>query len=337
MIMERRRFIATVVAAIGASQSRCLVADVPGGEGKSSTPVDTEWGRFSPLQRIQRLELKQYPMGVNFDPIAEMVVAAAQFYCANARCDQGAEALGKSVEMVTPDQVVSVYEQIYGRELTPAEKFDHARKLEVIDPRTNRILVSPTAIHADVVDQGKTLPQNIRRFEPKDYETILLKSVLIHAFTHPRASRERLATPRIPIEGTDFTITGVMGFTFTGVSSNGSGGYITGLNEAFTEYESIVVKRKTGDYLSTEGYAEGVKLVVMLNQASKIAPEQFKDYYEGQKNLIKLLSKWGSIRNPNRPAVDAALQAMVIIALRVDYPHLLSQDRATAEIIKLLG
>lgn len=334
--MERRRFFMTALATASVSSARCIVTDAPRRETKSDLPTAAEWGNLSPLRRIQELELKRFPQAAGLEPHSELVKAVAQFYCANARCTDGADNVTATVEIVTPDHIVRTIEDIFSRPLTAAEKDMFAKWLEVIDPRTGKVLISPAAISADVADTQRTAPQNVERVKPKDYETIVQKSVLMHAFTHLRASKEKVLVPIMPVEGRNFIITGMEGFVFTGVQRNGKPGFMTGFLEALTEYESIVMKQKTGDYASTTNYAEGVKLVSLLNQAAKIPPEQFKEYYEGQKKFHELLAKWGGLRRfameGGLTNEEAALQAAVIIALRVELPQALSQEKAITAI-----
>lgn len=307
---------------------------------KASPDTLAPWRSLSSLERIRRLETKQYPQTSEFNTIDELVEATARFYCEVVRCKLSAETLRSRVSFVTVDQMIAKAEQDWGGVLPNEDRERVSTVLERVSTNNGLILVNPQNIDTNLEAIKRNQPGLERSVGNRDLRIIYYKSILFHAYTHTQASSEAISFPpiRLPaiLDTEVHTLNKFLNFEGRRLST-GQTVYITGSGEAMTEYiAKFRVGLKTSIHLSPALYGEGAGYIDSLNQEAKISAEVFTEYYSGAKTTRELLRKWAGIQNPRNPDESRAIHGLVTIGLRVMLPDLVSQDITNATIRQLL-
>lgn len=296
-----------------------------------------DWLTLDPKERINRLELKQYPNFTDFSSETELINACAQFYCRALRCSPSA--LTTKVLFVDTPRILEEIEFDNQRKLTEEEREEHGSKTtEMVSDSRGLILINKDNLQREA---NKFLEQNRnnKEIEGRDAYTIFLKSVLFHAFSHANVSKEEITFNDITVLGQTPTIYNRLGsgFVFLGKSADGSQLFQNGGDEALTDYLGTVIGQETGTYVAGSAYKSGVRLVEMLNLRANIPIVEFIDYYTGRRPKKELFRRWGAIKNPTQPDEQAALAVLLTIGLRVNNPEDITQDQAVSKVNQLLG
>lgn len=293
-----------------------------------------EWQNSLPTERITRLELKQHPSYRNFDPTQEMISATADYYCAREQCSS--DTLKKSVSLTNTQRIIEEIEFDNGRPLTTEERELYGKETtEMFGVKRRLVLINQQNL---AVESTKIGPRSTEELRGRDPYAVMLKSTLIHAYTHSIAEKEGFPIGEIIIPGpipTTYDRIGA-GFVFFGRWADGTPVSLGGGDEAITEYIATSIGQDTGGYLSGSAYTSGVRLVEMLNLRAGIPIEDFKDYFTGRKPKRELFRRWGALKNRVNPDEQSALAALAVIALRVNYPQNVTQEQAVTSINDLL-
>lgn len=304
----------------------------PPGVVKTVIPAETrikilgeDWVRLTPQERISKLEFKSYPDIPNFDPREELKLSTAQFYCEATKCKISPEEMANNISFVAPSRFLEEAQKDVGRNYTQEEiEFTLNTRLEMVN-KDNKSFINVDFYKRTLKELREHNPEAVRQLEPRDFETVVEKSLFIHIYSHMNQTEEMYSFDRfslvIPSKDGPIKIPSINrlnGFTFEGVREDGSPVFINGAKEAITERTSVIIGRKTSYISFASGYNDGAILVDMLNKKSGISDEEFLEYANGTRSIDELLGRWGAIKNPSKPDKKAAILALGSIGLYVD-------------------
>lgn len=302
----------------------------------SDEQLKETWQKISPKERIKRLEFKQYPRFSDFDSTQEMILASAQYFCSVTGCF--AENLTNKVIFADAERIIEEIEVDNGRKLTAEEREKYGRGVvEMVGSKRGFILINEANLRKET-NKFIQQPDAAGELEGRDAFNVMLKSTIFHAYTHTIVNKEGFPFEQIIIQGQVPVAYDKLdeGFTFFGKRADGIKVAIGGGDEAITDYIGTAIAQDTGPYVSGSGYTSGVKLIEMLNLKAKITVADFIGYYTGKKPKRELFRRWGALKNPANPNEQAALAALLIIGIRVDYPQDITQEQAVVKINTLL-
>lgn len=279
------------------------------------------WKNLPAFDRIQKLEAVDYPKVPNFDPLSELTLAAAQFYCEETKCKKSPSEIRKNVFFLSENVFLQELERELGRSLTPSEKQkEESERVEIVT-RDSQILVNRKAFRLFVEAVIGDQPRPVDNRQKKEIEATVMKSMLFHAFSHISGTKRvynfspfslTIGRIRVPEIGR------LEGFKFIGRQENREQFYIKGADEAITDLAAMTIGGRTGVYISPQRYSEGAGIVQELNRRSGISRDEFLQYVNGEFPQEKLLQKWGALKNPLNPDEKAAILALASIGLYVD-------------------
>lgn len=295
-----------------------------------------DWLRLSSKERIKKLEFKQYPKFSDFDATSEMMRATVQYYCSMLGCSF--ENMLSKVSFVDTQRIIQEVEFDMERKLTDEERKRHGEEtVEMFSIKRGLILISKDHLKREV-DKFLAQPDSSKALGGSDPDAVMLKSVLFHAYTHANADRRGFPISPITIPSQiPITLDRLdEGFVFFGQRQDGRKVFLSGGNEAITDFISVAIGQETGLMMSSPLYTPGVRLVEMLNMRARIDLSEFMGYYFGQRPKRELFRRWGGIKNPLQPDEQAALATLITIALRVNHPQDITQEQTLAKINELL-
>lgn len=291
-------------------------------------PAESAWQNLSARDKINRLELKQYPSIPNFDTSKELRSATAQFYFETTKYKINPEEMAANIFFVSPSKFLEEAQKDAQR--------DGGKPLsqeEIEDTLTSRLeMVSKdnhSFINIDLYKKSLKLlkdhnPEVVKQLGNRDFDTVVEKSVYLHIFSHMTQTKKPysfngfsiiIPSQNGPIRVPDMNQ--LIGFDFKGLREDGSSPvYINGAKEAVTEITAIIVGKKGGGYISiVDRYADGALFINMLNEKSGISDEEFLEYANGTRSIEDLFKRWGSIKNHANPDKKAAILALATVGL----------------------
>ncbi len=298
------------------------------------------WERLSSASRIKLLEAKDYPSISNFYPDKELYRATAEYYCQEAICRGDPLEMAQKVSIVNSARIQEEVERENGRKLTEEEKKKYVDGTVETVPLKNKAVLFHDVVLDRVANKIRGRSQVMTELGNLDLMTVLKTSLLFHGYSHYNCTTESFEI--IPIVLADrsgnvlSTINRIRGFTFEGINFRGQPIFHSGGTEALTEYNGVLVGQEIGPYLSPDEYSSGFAIVDQLNLASKLNPMVFKEIYAGKRPIKELLNYWGSLKNPNNPDHNAALQVLLRISFRVKESTLYTQEETLQEIEDIL-
>ena len=286
------------------------------------TPDSREiWQRLPAFDRIKKLEAVDYLNIPSFDPVNELTLAVAQFYCEETKCKKSPDEIKNSVFFLPENVFVQELERELGRNLTSSEKQKEERERVEIVTRNDRILVNRKAFTLFVETAISNQPRPVDDRQKKEIEAIVMKSVLLHAFSHVNGTKRAydfspfsLIVNRVRVP----EIGRLDGFKFIGRQESGQSFYIKGADEAITDLVAMIIGARTGVYISPQQYSEGAGVVDQINRRAGILPGEFVRYANGELSQERFLQKWGALKNSSNPDRKAAIMALASIGLYVD-------------------
>lgn len=293
-----------------------------------------EWSKLSAIEQIDRFEYNKIPKAREFDKTRALIQAVAQLYCQSIRCQATPEDLVSAVSFVSRDELIFHLEKENNRKFSEEEKRDEAAsQLEVVTHYDgDRVLINDELFTQVLEDIRINQPEILQKLDGRDLPTVVLKSLLIHAFTHVNRSKDSLAfdgfSVKLPRSPGPINFDMMDGFKIIGVQSDGLPAYMTGADEAITEYAAIVIGKEAGVYLSlVPEYHDGAVLVGIMNQRAGIRDEEYLQYVDGERPLEDFLARWGSLtQNSAIPKEKNAILILATIGLRVH--NAISQQEA---------
>lgn len=285
--------------------------------------AESLWQNISARERINSLELKQYPPIPNFDSSKELRSATAQFYLETTRYKINPDEMAANIFFVSPPRFLEEAQKDAGRQFSKEEIDDTLNfRLEMINTTTNQSFIN-IDLYKKILELLKTHnPEVVKQLGIRDFDTVVEKSLYLHIFSHMTQTEEMYSFDGFSLKGGNLNVPSVdklIGFTFQGVREDGSPFFINGAKEAITERTAIIVGKKSGDYISFGSfYSDGAILIDMLNEKSGINDEEFIEYAKGIRPIDELFERWGSIKNRANPDKKAAIMALATIGLYVD-------------------
>lgn len=280
-------------------------------EPAATISPEAAWASLEPLERIKKLELKQYPEIPNFDSLAELTKAAAEFYCQSTNCTSSPQELIERVGFVTFEFFKTVIEQDIGRNLTGEEEKKAKDALNyIVSSKTKReIFWNLEALKTDVTNVS---PEAIAKLEGRDLQTVIYKTVLLQGFFLLERSREE-ADYSIDTSILGKLKVSVRGFDLYGQRSDLSSAQTLFASEAFALFFTRrAVDEEMGPLISLHRSSrEAADLIEKINQQSNLTTEELLIFFRGQRSIRALLKIWG------QGDEEKGLLAMVIIGLRV--------------------
>lgn len=320
-----------IVLGLGSLLGAKCVPNIPFEGNRQETWAS--WTNLSPPIRIQRLELKQYPKVEGFKPLTELIRVSAQFYHQETKTAFTPEDLQSRVVLTDPEGLVRAYETGHGKPLSDKVKAEIQSYQEIVTPKDRKVYLNTVALDNTAEKAPQEQPDLVKELGKKDYYTVNLKSVLMHAFSHVEQSNEYIDTPLVLIPGTDYVLTALDGFVLSLKHRiDGTPGFLNGGNEAMTEYHGHIIAQRSGVALANMRYGQGALLLDKLNKAAGLNFDQYRKYYIAELQGIDLFKQWGSIKDPVNPDLLQALYSFIVIALRVNNPGSISQDAALKQI-----
>lgn len=300
--------------------------------------AETDWRNLSSNERIQRLEFKRYPNYKDFDPTKELVSSTAEYFCSIVGGTTG-DLINKTL-FVDSQRIIEEIEFDNNKQLTVTEKERYGKETVELHGIKRDI----TLINADNVarETNKVLQQSdtVERLKGRDAYTILLKSFLLHGYTHSIIRKDGVPIQEIVVQPQNPITFNRLdgGFVFVGKRTDGSTVLARGANEAITDYIATAIGQETGLYANVSTYAAGVTLIDILNMRAGVSVEDFMNYCttKGSGSQKDLLRRWGALKNPKSPDEQAATLALFRIGLRVDNYGNTTQEQTLAEINGLL-
>lgn len=299
----------------------------------------TEWSRFTPLERIQRLERKQGPKTPGFDPFKELAFAVAEFYCHETACsNKSPQAIARDVILLPTDQFVARINdeslKYAGKPLTAQELGDTRQKRLETVTLDNQVLINK-GLFDTVVAKTRSSPEVVRQLNGGNLETTMLKSVLFHAFSHTNQTREQLDIPPIFLRAgsTTFVYNKMRGFQILGATPDGKPTSINS-HEPPTELIGAILATRTGNYLAVEpAYYAAAQYMNTLNGRAKISHPEFFDYANGKRPLREFLERWSQLKKGD-PDIKTGAVLLAIIGLYLQGAY--SEQEMVKQVDKIL-
>lgn len=213
----------------------------------SDERLETEWKRLSAKDRITRLELKHYPKVSAFDPNRELFRAVSQYYCEDGLCNKPSTQLERSVITANTKRVIDEIELDQGRRLSEGEEKKLGDEtIEMVGIKSGLVLINQERLQKEVEGVINNNPSLVTRLEGRDLYTVMLKSVLFHAFTHGNADKSYFDITPIGVISTKSATFDKVGdgFVFSGRRLTGEPVYVLGADEAMTEYVAVFKGQK---------------------------------------------------------------------------------------------
>lgn len=282
---------------------------------------ENEWISLSALEKIQNLERRRYPTIEHFDPVKEMILATAQFYCEQTICRISPEETVSGTFFVDSEGFINQFQKRVGRNLTEAEKERELRQRLEFVTDTNQIFINEP-FYQQLIHDFSRLPT---RGQPVDIDTAMgfTKSLFLHAFSHTNSTNERVSFEAFSIRlprGIGANLTHLEGFDIIGEFIEGGAGpfYIKGAEEAKAELNAVIIGERSGGYLSiVPEYSAGLSLIKSVNRRANISDQEFLEYVSGDRPLREFLRRWGSLKNRFQPDEKAAVMALAVVGIRV--------------------
>lgn len=307
---------------------------IPEAIATSIITPEIEWSSLPALEKINRLEFKQYPLIPDFNPRNELISSVAQFYCEQTVCQKKADDMARNVFFVDPNELIPQLEKENDRKYTEDEK-ENERKTRLEITRENGNAYVNSELFNNIVETVKTNnPELLKQLKGRDLETFLLKSLLFHTYSHVNESHKTNEfepfSLSLSYEPGLISFGKLVGFKFYGQKKDGTPAYLIGASEAATELAAIIIGTKTSGYISiNRDYEGGADFIQTLNRKAGVSNAEFLEYYHGNKPINDLLRRWSSKGNEKD-----SVMALATIALRVD--GLASQKDAEAAINRFL-
>lgn len=334
-LINRRQLLKGTVWTLGG-----LTAAVAFGCEETPKLTRERWEVLPAVEKIKTLEARgldpaKYEIKV-FNPRQELTGAVVAFYCEQTKCLRSPQEMAANVSVLDSEKFLQELEKDEGRVLPPQERED--KRVNLLEKTTisDQVLLNWPAVETYVRNLPIRQPEIRGQVAPADLKTVVVKSLLFHAFTHANAVERVFEFEPFSIEigpagSIDFNA--MRGFRFE-VEQNGRRGFINGANEAFTELVARQIGLKTVIYLTAnERYARGANLLAEMTTRAGLGPTELIRY-NNELPLEQLLGKLGRLKNPTNPDQDAAVLALSALALYVD--GLFSFDNAKGLIEKFL-
>lgn len=243
-----------------------------------------------------------------------VVLDTASFYCERTKCHKTPEEMAINVFFVGTEDFTRHLEGELGHKLGEKERRqEEMTRLEI------------TTGQGQIFINERLFEEVLRR--PQDYlpleatRRVIAESLLIHAFSHVNSTKQeykfspfslRIGRIGVPELGT------LRGFKLVGRQEDGRPYYLTGADEAITEFTARIIG-KEGRYISlVKNYSDGGDLIEQLNKRAGISSWEFLQYANGNFPQQKLLQRWGALKNHSSPDEKAAVMALAVIGLRAE-------------------
>lgn len=282
----------------------------------------SQWKQLSPLERIRNLEAKNYASIPDFQPKRELILASAQFYCQETKCKRPAKDITEDVYFLPPEEFLLKVEEELGRRANQWQDVYYRHSVLEITSQNGLIFINRNVLN-NTITELKNFPAITDALDGRDFEAVLLKSILFHSFAHANGSQEITNFPPflLPFSlGTPILIERMKGFRFVTRQADGTETFVGGANEAITELTATYLANRTGKYLSPGGfgsYASGASFIAQLNKRAGISQEEFLLYAGGEFPVGDFFQRWGAIKNPSQPDKQAAIIAFSAIGSHV--------------------
>lgn len=307
---------------------------------EQASSAESAWNNLSPLVRIDRLEEKNYPGVKNFDSTQALIKATSEFYCQNTPCKITPEEMEQNVVLLQTDEFLQAYQKDMGRSFKDnAEKTASSLNPELMinmdnpDRKQRKILIQMPRIKSLTKEIVAT--NGLQAFGGRDPETITLKSVLRHAYSHENQSSETIDLPLTPIIVGNRTIliNRMEGLDLLALDADTKEALVfTGTAEGMTERAAIFSSAQTDVFILSKTYINATTLVDELNKKAGISQSEFMDYYLGKQSIMGLLQKWGSIRDPKNSDIQAGIRIYFLVAISLNNPLNAIQSNIEQEI-----
>ena len=267
---------------------------------KTTQPAESVWNGLTPMERLRRLEIRDFPKTKDFDLDKELSLATAQFYCQVTKCNKSSEQMAASVSYLTDDEIVKKTVIETNVALSEEDLNKQKKKQLAFTTRDKKAIYVNSTLLKEVIRKIYTSPQELQEEElgDKDLTTVVKMSILVHEFTHmnsqPQTKDFFAFSASLPdIEG-PINFGQIYGFEILGNTQDGKIFYIEGGNEAVTERAAQLIGSKSGLYVGVaDEYSNGADLVDQLNKGTDVTNEEFLKYVSGQLPSEKLIEKWG--------------------------------------------
>lgn len=344
--ITRRKFIILLgtAAAIDLTAAACVSAGTPEHPLPSPVPLSglraeqtaapiESWRKLPSTERINALELKQYPSIPDFDLRHELVLAAAELCYQNGLQKKTPEEI--QIKFVNANEFLEAFGQEFQEtgSLTPEEKAAILTgQIEMVSKKSKIAYIYEDGLQRTLEEMKKNRPDLQQSFGAYDLDTVFLKTLILHIISHINQTEKPYSfTP--PIGGVDQ----IDGLDIKGKNEQGIPFRIAGAREAATAYAGFIIGQQTqSGTLNDEGSSRGILLIHSLNKKAGVDPERFLKYYTGKLSLPGLFQEWGALKKSSQGQNQtAAIYAFAIIGLFVE--HKLSKEQAEQEIILALS
>lgn len=314
-----------------ADQRTAPVEDVAISRSLTSESPKTAWETLPAIERLKKLLSKEYPVFIGFDRQKEVTLATAQAYCEHTKCNVSFEELIRKTHYIDEKTYVEkVIKEESIRRLTPEEikEIEKTRKQGfALASSSGEIYINKDALNRSVETISVKQPDIIRQIGNKDIRTVEEINIQVHEWTHENRSNAK--EEPITFDGFSIRLPGrqspvnfdiLDNFDLQGKDSQGVRYFITGGNEAITDFATLIlVRRKMGLYYrSNPYYGQGANLIEKLNKMADISDEEFLRHVNGELSSVDLLIKWGAFkRDPSRTDLKEGIRALTMVGLAV--------------------
>lgn len=268
------------------------------------------WSTLSAIDRLRMLQVKQSPLGEGFNATQELVKATAEYFASRIPSNKSKEVIAQSVLFVTGEELVKGIEEDIGRLLTSQERAGYLENYEVTTEK-GRIFINSDKI--DKVVAGN--PEDQVQLGNEDLKTVMVKSILFHAFAHLTKTTEKIQVEpfpmKIPFSELEYTITGMDGFDVIARDATGRAVKFRG-EEARAEHIARTLSFETGRHITIiSSYRRGVEQLAAVNKVAGLSFDAFAPYAVGTKPLGDYLDILGRVKG-GVPDRNASLRALAL-------------------------
>lgn len=287
--------------------------------------TEASYRAFSPKEKLTILEsrglsAKAYPEIQGFSPERELTLAVVDAYAQVTPLIKSKEEMANSVSFDTKETYLDQLGIELKKTLSPQERQkEYETRPEFVS--SDRV-VHMNRDKINEIVQTVSTQETAKKFSSNQLSVKIYEAILFHAITHANNQSGTVNIDPFSMSlpgGQGANFTELSGFDIIGSDQNGSPFFIHGTNEAVTEFIARNVNIKaTGVHLSpvSDGYLFGANMIGQINQRAGISVEEFYTYNSSDQTA-KLLSKWGSIKNPSTPDKKSATMAFAAIGLGV--------------------
>lgn len=273
------------------------------GESKPSQNVQ-EWGSLSALERIKKLELKDYPKDTNFDPASQLVKATSEFFCGQIPCVVKASDLQEKVHLLENDEYLQAIERTLGKGFRNQEE---VLSEGVVVPIPSSVKRPDRQIFVNAAKAGQ--------------DTKLLKSLLFLGYLQVNQSDENISIEPFTFQGASgrrLTINRLSQLILMGVDNSNRVATQDGAARAMTAYAMSIVSEQT--FLTGVNKDQSVNdaalFLKQLMNLADISDRDFLNYYVGQRPIADFLKRLGSINPSSKQAFVDGRNLFAVIALK---------------------